>query len=183
VQGNGTGNPFTFNFSVTGTYVVTITPKCGSQDCQPCKFVIEINKSSNKTAGNVNNYGINDEGIKKEVSSVQDGEPTPGIEVYVEQEPNKEPIANVVTDENGEIEIVVSRNSELPASGFFSFTIIPSKAFISKSKLPASFKEIIMVPYTRNITGKYRFVLKWIANPEMQKSNKGSFAVSGRNST
>jgi hypothetical protein len=208
VYGSGTGSTFIHNFSSPGKYTITITPKCGSCNCAPCTFEVQIGKKVSPSAPlpsnsvnnygindegikrttsqdltPANNYGINDEGVKKEVSNAQDGEPVPGMEVYVEQEPTKEPIANVVTDENGEIEIVVSRNSELPASGIFSFTIIPSKAFKSKSNLPDSYKEKIMVPYTRNITGKYRFVLKWITKPEMQKSNKGIFAVSGRNST
>ena len=41
-SGSGTGNPFIFNFSAVGTYVVTITPKCGSHDCEPCRFTLIV---------------------------------------------------------------------------------------------------------------------------------------------
>jgi hypothetical protein len=42
VTGNGTGKPFTFNFSAAGTYTVVVTPYCGSQPCEPCKFTVVI---------------------------------------------------------------------------------------------------------------------------------------------
>jgi hypothetical protein len=143
---------------------------------------LEIKQGKVQAPGNLNNYGINDEGIKKEDRSAEAGEPVPGAEIYIEQEPNGEPIASGVTNENGEIEILVEKNSELPASGIFSFTITPSKAFRSKNKLPDSLKEKTKVPFTRNKTGRYTFIIQWIPSPGTKgTTNKGTFAVSGRN--
>ena len=45
VSGTGTGNPFSFNFSLPGTYTVVFTPYCGSMECPPCKFRIVIRES------------------------------------------------------------------------------------------------------------------------------------------
>ncbi len=42
VTGNGSGNSFTFNFSVAGTYNVIIAPLCGNNQCPPCIFKIII---------------------------------------------------------------------------------------------------------------------------------------------
>jgi len=42
VTGNGTGNLINFNFSLAGTYIVTLTPFCGDKRCEPCKIVIKI---------------------------------------------------------------------------------------------------------------------------------------------
>jgi hypothetical protein len=41
-SGTGAGNPFSFNFAVSGNYTVTITPVCGNNVCPPCKFVVVI---------------------------------------------------------------------------------------------------------------------------------------------
>jgi hypothetical protein len=184
VYGSGTGRTFVHNFSSPGKYTITITPKCGSCNCAPCTFEVQIGKtvspSSPLPSNSVNNYGINDEGIKKEIRSAEAGEPVPGAEIYLEQEPRGEPIANGVTDENGEIEFLVKKNSELPATGIFSFTITPSTAFKAKHKLPVSFKGKTEVPFTRNLTGKYKFVIRWIPNPDAKAQNKGTFAVSGK---
>lgn len=43
VSGNGTGKPFSFNFSAPGTYTVLVTPLCNGQRCEPCKFIVIIN--------------------------------------------------------------------------------------------------------------------------------------------
>jgi len=43
-NGYGTGKPFTFNFSLEGNYLVTVTPVCGKEKCDPCKFTIVIPK-------------------------------------------------------------------------------------------------------------------------------------------
>ena len=42
IIGQGTGNSFSFDFTNPGTYLVTITPKCGSCACAPCTFTIII---------------------------------------------------------------------------------------------------------------------------------------------
>jgi hypothetical protein len=44
VSGNGTGKPFTFNFSAIGIYTIIITPYCGNVKCDPCKFEVIIKK-------------------------------------------------------------------------------------------------------------------------------------------
>ncbi len=62
VTGSGTGKPFTFNFSQIGTYTVTITPSCGTQQCDPCIVTVVINDSEchcGKWSGNYMYLGIN----------------------------------------------------------------------------------------------------------------------------
>jgi len=47
VNGYGSGKPFAFNFSVAGTYTVVVTPSCGGERCEPCKFIINIKSGCN----------------------------------------------------------------------------------------------------------------------------------------
>ncbi len=42
LNGSGTGNSFAFTFTLPGTYGVILTPQCGSQMCEPCKFTILV---------------------------------------------------------------------------------------------------------------------------------------------
>lgn len=44
--GTYSGNTYSFNFTTFGTYTVTITPSCGTQECPPCKLVIIIGETS-----------------------------------------------------------------------------------------------------------------------------------------
>jgi hypothetical protein len=126
-----------------------------------------------------NNYGINDEGIKKEVRSAQAGEPVPNAEVYIEQETGSEPIANVVTDANGEFEISMAGIKNFPETGIFKLTISPSKSFKISHQLQATYKEKVNVPFTAKKGGKYRYILRWV--PDASKTqNRGCFAVSGK---
>ena len=40
IVGSGEGQQFSYTFRTPGTYVVEITPNCGSQACDPCKFTV-----------------------------------------------------------------------------------------------------------------------------------------------
>ena len=42
ITGNGTGQLINFNFSLAGTYTITLTPICGNKKCKPCIIVIKI---------------------------------------------------------------------------------------------------------------------------------------------
>lgn len=123
------------------------------------------------------------------------GEPVPGAEIYIELEPDDEPIANVITNENGEFEIIFSNTvdnlpniANLPSQGTFVFTIKPSKIFSSKHNLDTKKFEKIRVKFNKN-KGKlgkkgeliFRYEVRW--DPPSKTSNKGAFAVSGKNDT
>jgi hypothetical protein len=48
-KANGTGvqigtwlENFSYNFNSSGSYIVTITPKCGTDSCPPCKFYVTV---------------------------------------------------------------------------------------------------------------------------------------------
>ena len=42
VSGNGTGQTFSFGFSLPGNYMIAVTPICGGKKCLPCNFTIVI---------------------------------------------------------------------------------------------------------------------------------------------
>ena len=120
------------------------------------------------------------------------GEPVPGAEVYIELEPDDEPIFNTTTDENGYFEF-----SELPPpappfpnEGTFVFNILPSKEFIKRYRLDPLEKFKVSVPYSKEevkpTEGKskrivFQYLLEW--EKPTKAENKGAFAVSGKNST
>jgi hypothetical protein len=123
------------------------------------------------------------------------GEPVPGAEIYIELEPDDEPIANVTTNENGEFEIIFSNTGDnlpnignLPSIGIFVFTIKPSKYFSSKHNIDTNKLEKIRVKFNKS-KGKlgkkgeliFKYEVRW--DPPTKTSNKGAFAVSGKNST
>ncbi len=108
------------------------------------------------------------------------GEPVPGAEIYVELEPDDEPIANVITNDEGEFSFVIPPN--LPASGNFVFVIQVTKPLARKYKLNPDEKIRIRVPFqkpSRKIT-TMKYQLIWRKD---RAENKGAFAVSGKNST
>lgn len=72
------------------------------------------------------NTSLEDIGDGDEIKS--NGEPVTGFEIYIEQEPNDEPIANVVTGANGEFEFGFPEGHQFPESGKFTFTITPPKS-------------------------------------------------------
>jgi hypothetical protein len=128
----------------------------------------------------VNNYGINDEGIKKLV----DGNPVNGGEIYIELEPDDDPTSiHVITDENGEFEFIKEISPVSATKRVLKFTIIPPKSFKIKYKLPADYRETIRVPLKVNSNGKYRYILKWIPGTDNKIQTKGAFAISGKSET
>jgi hypothetical protein len=125
----------------------------------------------------LNKDGINDDGIKGT------GEPVPGAEIYIELEGELggEPIANIITDENGELSFESVNIPNFPTLGTLVLTITPSKAFSREKDIPRK-KEKIRVKFIKPIDENFRFVLFW-ESKDIKTQNKGSFAVSGKNST
>jgi hypothetical protein len=111
------------------------------------------------------------------------GEPVPGAEVYVELEPDKEPIANIETNNYGEFMFQFPDVIKIPKNGIFTMTILPPKK-LSKSqtkKLVGMGKQVVQVSFKKKDGPKFKYTLTWEHNSKAQ--NKGSFAVSGKNST
>lgn len=108
------------------------------------------------------------------------GEPVPGAEIYIELEPDDEPIANTITDENGEFYFM--SEVELPETGTFILTLKFPKKLSLLYKLDLKKATKIKVPFNKMKDGpKFSYVLYWIKPTKAQ--NKGAFAVSGKNST
>jgi hypothetical protein len=143
------------------------------------------------------------------------GEPVPGAEILVEQEPNDVPIKGTphkyITDENGEFTFSFPKGVEDPSSGELILTITPPRrSAATNNKLSGMAAQKITVkfnttkgmidayctavggPYAHahsNLNGSeiggrkvpmLRFILIWNP-PDPIKSNKGGFAVSGKN--
>ncbi len=112
-------------------------------------------------------------------SNVLAGEPVPGAEILIEQEPNDVPIASVITDKDGEFKFTFPDGMKIPKSGIFKITITPPqdlKRSLAK-KLSGMKKQTIEIPFKRKDGPKFKFVVTW--EPKT-KSNRGGFAVSGR---
>lgn len=108
------------------------------------------------------------------------GEPVPGAEILVEQEPNDVPIASAVTNKDGEFSFTFPSGIKIPKNGIFKITIKPPKN-LKKSvakKLSGMEKQIIEIPFKKKDGPKFKFVITW---EQKTKSNRGGFAVSGRN--
>lgn len=108
-------------------------------------------------------------------------EPVPGAEIYVELEPDDEPIANIQTNNDGEFVFSIPEGIKLPKKGVFSITITPPTKFKgSKARKSLGMeKQTIQVQFNRKDGPKFKFVLIWDEKLKT-KSNKGGFAVSGR---
>jgi len=111
------------------------------------------------------------------------GEPVPGAEVYIELEPDDEPIANVITNNDGEFMFAIPEGMILPKTGFFSITITPPKNLkgAKAKKLVGMQKQTIRLAFKKKDGPKFKYILSWEVNSKAE--NKGSFAVSGKNST
>jgi hypothetical protein len=108
------------------------------------------------------------------------GEPVPGAEILVEQEPNDVPIASAVTNKDGEFSFTFPSGIKIPKNGIFKITIMPPK-HLKKSvakKLTGMEKQTIEIPFKKKDGPKFKFVITW---EQKTKSNRGGFAVSGRN--
>lgn len=134
--------------------------------------------------------------ITKVEAQKAQGEPVPGAEIYIELEPDDEPITNVITNEDGEFEIVFSNSDNnlpnvgnLPSMGTFVFTVKPSKSFALKYKLIDKKLQKVKVNFNKQKDGKllkngnlvFKYTLTWVVDAKAQ--NKGAFAVSGKNDT
>lgn len=166
---------FNVDGNVSTTSPITFGSKTGKN---PLRFISreyyfkeELNDVIVSVSTSVNNYGINDDGIKAL------GEPVPGAEIYVELEPDDEPIANVTSDQNGEFYFTTTNP---PSVGNFVFIITPSKAFALKHKLSLTKKIKMRGELELMNDGVFRGVLLWV---EDKAENKGAFAVSMKKST
>ena len=55
------------------------------------------------------------------------GEPVPGAEILIEQEPNDVPIAVAITNNDGEFTFSFPEGLKIPKNGIFKITITPPK--------------------------------------------------------
>lgn len=108
------------------------------------------------------------------------GEPVPGAEVFVELEPDDQPIANVQTNNEGEFIFSFPSGVKVPEVGTLSITIIPPKNLLkSKEKRFAGMvKQTVKVPFNKKNGLKFEFVLTWVVNSNDQ--TKGAFDISGK---
>jgi hypothetical protein len=117
------------------------------------------------------------------------GEPVPGAEIYVELEPDTEPIANMSADQNGEFSFQFPEGMPIPKKGTFKMVITPPKRKVStmtpalKSKIPQMQKQTIEVNFTSKEGPVFKYILKWDDEGTSKTQNRGSFAVSGKSST
>jgi hypothetical protein len=112
------------------------------------------------------------------------GEPVPGAEIYIELEPDDEPIANVQTNMDGEFSFIIPADIEVPANGTFSITVTPPKKLNGPmaKNLSSMEKQTIQIQFSKKDGQKFKFTLSWDAKLKT-KSNRGGFAVSGRNNS
>lgn len=120
---------------------------------------------------------------QKALAEKSNGEPVPGAEIYIELEPDDEPIANLETNNDGEFVFMFPEGIDIPKKGIFTITIIPPKKVKgSKAKnLVGMKKQTIQIPFTKKDGPKFKYILTWKA--DLKAENKGAFAVSGKNST
>lgn len=117
------------------------------------------------------------------VPTKKTGEPVPGAEIYIELEPDDEPIANVTTNNEGEFEFAFPPGIKIPLKGEFTLTITPPKKTMGSKtkKISGMKKQIIVLPFEAKADKKFKFILIWEIDAKAE--NKGAFAVSGKNST
>jgi hypothetical protein len=107
------------------------------------------------------------------------GEPIPGAEIYVELEPDDEPIANVISDDSGQFFINPVQNvPHPPKNSTVVFTITLPKG----NKL---FPKLIVIgqiklPLKKLIDDRvFTYTLLW-EEPDVKAQSKGAFAISGK---
>ena len=120
------------------------------------------------------------------LSTLMAGEPVPGAEIYVELEPDDEPIANVTTNGDGEFIFTFPEGIKIPKNGTFKITIsTPQKiksSTTNKLKKMEMEKQTILIQFNRKDGPKFKFILT--KDEKMKaKSNRGGFAVSGRSNS
>jgi hypothetical protein len=121
------------------SFVVIITLCCSFASCS------KKSESTLQTgAGRISKPDV-------EIEPQSIGEPVPGAEIYVELEPDDEPILNVTADGDGYFEFteLPPPAPPFPNEGTFVFNILPSKEFIEKNKLDPKDKFVVSVPYSK----------------------------------
>jgi len=109
------------------------------------------------------------------------GEPVPGAEILVEQEPNDVPIKSVVTNDKGEFSFdfffKAEQGTKSPGKVTLNLYITPAKS--TAYQLSEGKTNMVTIEISEADGPHYEFTLKWI--PDQIKSNRGGFAVSGHN--
>jgi len=110
------------------------------------------------------------------------GEPVPGAEILIEQEPNDVPIAVAITNNDGEFTFSFPEGLKIPKNGIFKITITPPKDLkrSKAKKLAGMEKQTIEIPFKKKEGPKFKYQLIW---EQKSKSNRGGFAVSGRSNS
>lgn len=112
------------------------------------------------------------------------GEPVPGAEILIEQEPNDVPIAQAISNNHGEFVFSFPEGIKIPKSGTFKITITPPQKLkgsnAKKLKGMEMGKQTIQIQFSRKDGPKFKYILIWDEKLKT-KSNRGGFAVSGRN--
>ena len=110
------------------------------------------------------------------------GEPVPGAEILIEQEPNDVPIAVAITNNDGEFTFSFPEGLKIPKNGIFKITITPPKDLkrSKAKKLTGMEKQTVEIPFKKKEGPKFKYVLIW---EQKSKSNRGGFAVSGRSNS
>jgi hypothetical protein len=112
------------------------------------------------------------------------GEPVPGAEILVEQEPDDIPIRSVITNQDGEFSFTFPKGEKIPKSGTFKITITPPQKMkgAKGKKLEGMEKQTIIIPFVRKDGPKFKYTLTWDKTLKT-KSNKGGFADSGKSTS
>jgi hypothetical protein len=117
-------------------------------------------------------------------STLLAGEPVPGAEILVEQEPNDVPIAQAISNTHGEFMFSFPEGIKIPKSGTFKITITPPQKLKGSNakRLKGMYmeKQTIQIQFSRKDGPKFKYILIWDEKLKT-KSNRGGFAVSGRN--
>ena len=112
------------------------------------------------------------------------GEPVPGAEIYIELEPDDDPVGRCFSDQNGGFAFIIPLDRKIPSTGVFKMKINPPKGYKHAAEL-----QTIKVPFNAAQAkgGQFRYVLSWIpadTEPNAKPAqNRGTFAVSGRSSS
>jgi len=103
------------------------------------------------------------------------GEPVPGAEVYIELEPDDQPIANTTTDSEGDFSVFVPEGIKLPENGFFNIRIVPPKIL----RALGIDEKVIRYPFDTKNGRKFQYTLSFVFNINIK--DPGNFTL-GNNS-
>ena len=105
------------------------------------------------------------------------GDPVPGAEVYIEQEPNDEPVANIVTDNSGNFSFEFPKGMKLPEKVTLKLTIKPPRGV--KLQLDSGKTNIVRVVVDTRSGSRHSGRLVWEETACGVTGSKGGFAVGG----